>query len=34
MVIHHIKKFFAEQKKKLDERRKEKDKVESFKETE
>ena len=34
MVIHHIKKFFADQKKKLDERRKEKDKLESYKETE
>ena len=34
MVIHHIKKFFESQKKKLEERRKEKDKLESFKETE
>ena len=34
MVIHHIRKFFADQKKKLEERRKEKDKTESFRETE
>ena len=34
MVIHHIKKFFENQKKKLQERRKEKEKLESFKETE
>ena len=34
MVIHHIKKFFEGQKKKLQERRREKDKLESFRETE
>src|SRR3989338_5530946 len=34
MVIHHIKKFFADQKKRIAEKRKEKDKLESFKETE
>ena len=34
MVIHHIKKFFESQKKKFAERRKEKDKIESFRETE
>ena len=34
MVIHHIKKFFENQKKKLEDRRKEKNKLESFRETE
>ncbi|MBI2655134.1 tetratricopeptide repeat protein [Candidatus Woesearchaeota archaeon] len=34
MVIHHIKKFFADQKKKFAEKRKEKDQLESFRETE
>jgi len=34
MVIHHIKKFFENQKKRLQERRKEKDRLESFRETE
>ena len=34
MVIHHIKKFFESQKKKLQERRKENEKLESFRETE
>src|SRR3989338_5886577 len=34
MVIHHIKRFFENQKKKLAERRKEKGRIESFRETE
>ena len=34
MVIHHIKRFFEAHKKRLAERRKEKDRAESFKETE
>ena len=34
MVIHHIKRFFENQKKRLEERRKEKERTESFKETE
>src|SRR3989344_1275533 len=34
MVIHHIKKFFESQKKKFDERRQERNKLESFRETE
>ena len=34
MVIHHIKKFFENQRKRLAERRKEKEKTESFRETE
>ncbi|MEK6942655.1 MAG: hypothetical protein AABX00_01170 [Nanoarchaeota archaeon] len=34
MVIHHIKKFFANQKKRISEMRKEKNKLESFRETE
>ena len=34
MVIHHIKRFFESQKKRLAERRKERDQAESFKETE
>ncbi len=34
MVLHHIKKFFESQKKRLAERRKEKDRLESFRETE
>ena len=34
MVISHIKRFFANQKKRLEERRKEKGKLESFRETE
>ncbi len=34
MVIHHIKRFFASQKKKLAERRKEKEQLESFRDTE
>ena len=34
MVIHHIKKFFASQKKRFSERKKEKNKLESFRETE
>jgi len=34
MVIHHIKKFFDNQKRKFEERRREKGKIESFKQTE
>jgi len=34
MVIHHIKRFFENQKKRLAERRKDKEKLESFRETE
>ncbi|GEM_PF-2351853 len=34
MVIHHIKKFFEKHRKRLQERRKESDKLESFRETE